>query len=364
MPKTEVVCMSYKPNPYKLLNMKYHLFISKKATHELSLLIKYENWNNNLGRLYNYLDYIWRLQLIDKMVKLFEYNNNDSILVFHTGLYSKYNKQPVYMVLFPNNQFCNSYQRRNLAQEWRVAPTRENIRNESFVYYNELIRKYKIKKCDIPYKTIFDSKLEKCVFKKKYTFKWDLNKMAEARCVISMYMNTICNGYSNNEINERILLDALRNGVENTINKIRDNPKLIAYQVCINKQSTGYGLELLLPLDILINDKIRSFCIICKINHRTKSYEMTNVVSREIGYTNARTVGPIQVPWLKSLDYKNNNTFKYKKPVLNADPIITDKNNKNNININELKNEFSIDYYDDALIYIQTVLPLTLPPLK
>ena len=115
-----VFCRGYTLSNDKLPNLKYNIFISKQATSELSNYIINENWGNDNSRLYNYLDYIWRLQLIDIQVKYFKYNNHDRI-VFHTGLYSRKNNESIYLCLEPNNVYCNGNKR--ATQEWRVSPS-------------------------------------------------------------------------------------------------------------------------------------------------------------------------------------------------------------------------------------------------
>ena len=118
MPLRGVNGYGYSINKSKLPNIKYHVFISKQATSELANYVIKENWGKDNSRLYNYLDYMWRLQLIDKMVKLFKYNNTSRI-VFHTGLNARNNNEPVYLCLEQNNLYCNGFKR--VTQDWRVS---------------------------------------------------------------------------------------------------------------------------------------------------------------------------------------------------------------------------------------------------
>jgi len=135
-------CESFKVNSPKLPHLKQHIYISKEATFALAKYIKYENWGRNNWRLYNYLDYMWRLQLIDNNVKIFKYKDQQR-LVFNTGLYSRNKNKIVYLVLVQNILSCNNYERKCI-QEWRVACHKGNGKNVSFSTKKELICKYRL----------------------------------------------------------------------------------------------------------------------------------------------------------------------------------------------------------------------------
>ena len=103
-------------NELRLPNLKYHVFISKQTTQELSDHIIKENWGKNNILLYKYLDYIWRFQLLDKMVKEFAFHGKKR-LMFNTGLKRRSDNKDLYLCLIPNNAYSN----KSITQAWRVA---------------------------------------------------------------------------------------------------------------------------------------------------------------------------------------------------------------------------------------------------
>ena len=114
--KTE--CSVYVPKDTSIASdIKYHVFLSKPATRQLANYIMSEDWGKDNILLYKYLDYIWRFQLIDKMVKKFTYKGND-YLVFHTGLHKRDNNDDVYLVLIPN--YIHNFDSKAFQQPWKL----------------------------------------------------------------------------------------------------------------------------------------------------------------------------------------------------------------------------------------------------
>jgi len=346
-------CNVYKISENKLPNIKYHIFISKQATAELATYIKQEFWGKNNSRLYNYLDYMWRLQLIGNNVKIFNYKNNYRI-VFNTGLYSRNDNKLVYLVLQPNNQYCNSF---NCVsdQSWRVACNKGNGKNRSFVCRDELEYGYGMKSCDIPKKTKFDE----CKFDSEYTFVINFKKGIYSRVIKSLqnqgYYKNIRDG-----LNHKTFKPMIKAGILNTINYIRAKPSETAQQIYINNETNSYHKEILLPITVNINNYDIHLSLVCRVNKVLKLYEIINIIPREMAYINARLVSSHHVSWLKPFKY-GNALSSHSIQRTNTLPKTTD-NQTHNIKDNIMAYDtLSLDYIYNPLMYIATILPLQLP---
>ena len=215
------------------------------------------------------------------------------------------------------------------------------------------------------------------------------------------------------ELSESELKNKLKYEIIKTVNYARDDPRIATQQVFINKDSSLYHLELLLPLILNINGKEVYFALVCRVNNNLKCYEGMSIITRDIAYTNSRLVGKVNVSWLKPftsyntinkndistrkiLKISNKYKFNTHNIIFEGQPLnnISNINNitKNNININinvtnnityngnnnsntnmlNKKNNlnlnychgFSMNYTENPFIYLATVLPLKLPNLN
>ena len=114
---SNIICNVYDSDSTSA-NMGNHVFISKKATHALADFIIKEKWGKNNILLYKYLDNIWRLQLMNKMVKLFRYRNQTRI-IFHSGLLKRDTNEYIYLCCVPNHLYGN--QKVFVTQKYKVA---------------------------------------------------------------------------------------------------------------------------------------------------------------------------------------------------------------------------------------------------
>ena len=87
---------------HRLPNLRYHVFISKETTAELSDYILEEPWGDENGLLYKYLDYVWRCQLFDGEIKKMVWCN-EAKLVFHSGLQRRSDGEFIYLLLIRND---------------------------------------------------------------------------------------------------------------------------------------------------------------------------------------------------------------------------------------------------------------------
>ena len=110
-------CEAFKPHKPKQPGLRANVFVSKDCTRDLAEHIVEEDWGNDKGMLYKYLDYIFRCQIFDEQVKKIKYSNGDpqEIVVFHTGLQRRDDHNFLYFVLKANDP-----EKRNAEQRWRV----------------------------------------------------------------------------------------------------------------------------------------------------------------------------------------------------------------------------------------------------
>ena len=101
---------------HRLPNLRYHVFISKETTAELSGFVVSEWWGAENGFLYKYLDYVWRCQLFDGEIKKI-WRRNEEKLVFHSGLQRRSDGEFVYLLLIRNDADSG----KRVDQKWRVA---------------------------------------------------------------------------------------------------------------------------------------------------------------------------------------------------------------------------------------------------
>mmetsp|Transcript_66925 Transcript_66925/g.81952 ORF Transcript_66925/g.81952 Transcript_66925/m.81952 type:complete len:361 (-) Transcript_66925:58-1140(-) len=340
------------------LDIKYHVFIPKQSTLELSKFIKHEYWGKNNINLYVYLDYIWRTQLIDNNVKLFRYNNKARIL-FNTGLHSRNDNSLVYLLLERNNLYCNSFGNK-AQQKWRISSNKGSEKNKSFVTANELTNLYHLNYYDLPKSTEFDD----IKFDPSYQFLFNLDKKLLKKI--------------QSDISEKIEYSELKSIINkeliNSVDNAKINPNTIVKYLHICRDSTKYITDILLPLTLNVNNKTMHLCLIARINARLRTYKCINIIKKDVGIKIARVFGRnnTKISWLKStIKLDNNNT----SININSEPKSGTSNdaniavsNNNTVNISLLNNgmfsEFSSVYMHKPLMYIATILPLRLPELK
>mmetsp|Transcript_79494 Transcript_79494/g.97264 ORF Transcript_79494/g.97264 Transcript_79494/m.97264 type:complete len:356 (-) Transcript_79494:64-1131(-) len=341
-----VNCKIYKIDSNTDLDIKYHVFIPKHGTLELSQLIKKENWGKNNSRLYVYLDYIWRTQLIDNKVKLFKYNNKSRI-IFNTGLYSRNDNLLVYLLLEPNNVYCNGVHNQ-VRQKWRVSLNMGNGKNRSFVTEYDLMYKYKLNCDDIPNKTVFDD----VKFKENYAFMFSLDKRMVRRIHDELVLSE--------DIKYSELKKLIKAAVIKSVNYTRYNPNIISKYLHINPDNSKYITQILIPLALKIDNNYTVYlCLVAQLNDELQLYTGIDIIRRDVGYRIARVFGDINVNWLKGFQFYNKDTHTLSE----VDTKLTYNTVTSRIKDEYMLKEFSCHYINDPLMYIATVLPLKLPDL-
>ena len=83
------------------INIRNYVFIPKKLTEKLVEYIEKENWDENNKQLFTYLDYNFRIQLMNKQLKIIEKKGKQK-LIFNTGLFKRTNNEQLFMVCDKN----------------------------------------------------------------------------------------------------------------------------------------------------------------------------------------------------------------------------------------------------------------------
>ena len=105
------------------IDMKSHVGITYKHTKYIQKIIKYENWDNRYTKLFYYIDYTFRARYYDNKIKIYKFNDNESICIFCINLYRKNdvnNNDPLYMVFKHKKGFIskNKFYRN---QKWLLS---------------------------------------------------------------------------------------------------------------------------------------------------------------------------------------------------------------------------------------------------
>eukprot|EP01083_Nonionella_stella_P080919 222600_1 len=282
----------------RLPNLRYHVFISKETTRELSDYILPEAWGEENGLLYKYLDYVWRCQLFDCQIKKF-CCRNECKLVFHSGLQRRSDGEFVYLLLIANDA---DESRQKVDQKWRVALGIQNglhSRNMSFVTRQELLKHYwPNTDCGgdrLPQRTLFYSTEKDLIFNRHYRFEIDWEERLRT-CKNRIYKAL--------RIDESVLpLSELQRRfctqTSKSILLCRGNPRIGVPQAFIESKNGGYRLELLIPLSLYFANKYFYFALALRPHHDEQIYEGMSILTREMAYANARLVGRIDSSWLK-----------------------------------------------------------------
>eukprot|EP01084_Bolivina_argentea_P292000 501914_1 len=291
----------------RLPNLRYHVFISKETTKELSDYILPEPWGDENGLLYKYLDYVWRCQLFDGEIKKF-YCRNEGKLVFHSGLQRRSDGEYVYLLLIRND----ADSQKKVDQKWRVALGIQNglhSRNMSFVTKEELLKHYWPNTDSLgnllPKRTLFYTSEKDLIFNRNYRFEIDWEERLRT-CKNRIYKTLSNDGNRKGQssiIDEHILpLNELQRHFEQETNKSillsRANPRTALPQAFIESKNGGYRLELLIPLTLYFMNKTYYFALALRPHHEQKIYEGMSILTREMAYVNARLVGNIDSSWL------------------------------------------------------------------
>ena len=290
----------------RLPNLRYHVFISKETTKELSDYILPEPWGDENGLLYKYLDYVWRCQLFDREIKKF-YCRNEGKLVFHSGLQRRSDGEFVYLLLIRNDADSN----KKVDQKWRVALGIQNglhSRNMSFVTKQELLKHYwRYDESLLPKRTLFYStpNSKDLIFNINYRFEIDWEERLRT-CKNRIYKTLSNDGNrkgSASSIDESVLpIKELQRRFESetrkSISLSRANPRIGVPQAFIESKNGGYRLELLIPLTLYFSNRVYYFALALRPHHDEKVYEGMSILTREMAYANARLVGSIDSSWL------------------------------------------------------------------
>jgi len=338
---------------HKLTNLQYNVFISKQSTQEICDYICDENWGKCNILLYKYLDYMWRLNIINNNIIEFKYNK-EKRLIFNTGLYTKRMNEILYLCLVPNTIYTKFGKNRKPTQSWKVTLGNQGYTYNSLMTKRSLMILHNINECDIPTKLDFDPK-NKVKFNPEYQV--IINMPERIRTSKDRIYNQLLNEIGFNDISVGELTKLIKNSIDNTIYQARKNPNISAKQVFIERDlinnikcTKGYHLELLLPLTVTVNYKNIYFAVALRENKELKMYEVMSIITREMAYSNSRLVGYVTQNWLK--------------PFVNTNKI--DNNCKQNSNelLNPCHYLFNNNYIDNPFIYLNTILPLKLPQLN
>jgi len=306
---------------HRLPNLRYHVFISKETTKELSDYILEEPWGDENGLLYKYLDYVWRCQLFDGEIKKMLYRN-EAKLVFHSGLQRRSDGEFIYLLLIRNDADSG----KKVDQKWRVALGIQNgahCHNMSFVTRHELIQYHWPRSVDhsqIPKRTLFYNSSMDLLFHSHYRFEMDWEERLRT-CKNRIY-KALSNGGNrrghSSMVDEHVVpLKELQHRFEvetaKSLQLARANPRLGVPQAFIESKNGGYRLELLVPLTITLSVSGRPghshsyyFALALRPHHEQRLYEGMSILTRTMGYANARLVGSIDSSWLTP-DFANSN---------------------------------------------------------
>mmetsp|Transcript_51232 Transcript_51232/g.62679 ORF Transcript_51232/g.62679 Transcript_51232/m.62679 type:complete len:356 (+) Transcript_51232:146-1213(+) len=340
---------TFKLGSMDLPDIKYHVFIPMQATKGLATLIQDENWGENNVLLYKYLDYVWRFQLIDGQIKLYTHKNEKRLL-FHTGLYTKYSDEPVYLGLIPNKPG-----RKKGIQPWRVHfgyIQGKNISFRSFLTKDKLLKEHKLFESDIPNETNFFKDYRDGIFYPEYNFvinmdqhfinmKSRITKVILGDIKLKEDMNINC-------LFDVITKDSLCISIKKAITNARNNGNIVGVQAFVERDirngvkfTIGYHLELIIPFTLIFDNKAIYFAVVLRPNHKCKMYTIYAIISRQMAYCNSRLVAPVTLPWLKPFSTsnvitQNNHSNKH---------IISKRNNNNSLSIQEYKTYIAMMYF-------------------
>mmetsp|Transcript_101872 Transcript_101872/g.124671 ORF Transcript_101872/g.124671 Transcript_101872/m.124671 type:complete len:382 (+) Transcript_101872:91-1236(+) len=371
----KVHCESYTmKSRFTLTDMKFHVFISKQTTASFADFVEKESWGQSNILLYKYLDYMWRLQIIDKQVKIF-YHNNEERLVFNTGLYKRYTNEEVYLYLIPNQKFLIDPE---IKQKWRVCAMKsvKYCINDSFVTGNELIHKHGLRRSDIPRKTSIRADIKDRKFNPNYSFVMNLTE--RVRTTKSRIMTEIKRTAGDTNISDEELTKMVKQSITSGLDLLRNNPSLIGHQMFIernliknNKIPTGYHLELIMPLKLSINNEDIYFVLALRGNHVFQQYEGMSIITLNMAYINSRLTGKIQAPWLKNVVkrecklYDDSSVLSGHSSDSSESPKITQQHQPSHNQYSAKKHQdFYLNENTYPLFYLATVLPVKLPPLN
>lgn len=293
--KRVIACTPFQPHKPKQPGLRANVFVSKDCTRDLSEHIVEENWGNEHGMLYKYLDYIFRCQIFDKQVKKITYSTSEEIVVFHTGLQRRHDHEFLYFVLKSNDP-----EKRNAEQRWRVPAG--SINNSCFSK-NELKEKWLLEeeKEHLPERTKFYKELQELLFDETYEIEvnWPERLRTNKERIYQELKQTSKDIDKSKLVQD--LSDSFAEGLRKAQNRAKANPRLAVAQGFVETKHYKKRVELLLPLKIEYpkdSKKYHTFAL--ALRKTDKKYTGMSLLTMSMAYANARLVGYVDSSWLNN----------------------------------------------------------------
>eukprot|EP01083_Nonionella_stella_P179128 634940_1 len=273
-------CEPFKPSKRKQPGLRTNVFVSKEATRDLAEHIEDEDWGTNNGKLYKYLDYIFRCQIFDEQVKKITFSNKEEIVLFHTGLQRRRDLEFVYFALKPNDAH------KRATQQWRVPV---GPMDEVCFSKDELMGSpFNLQRKHVPQRTMFDE-----LFDESYPI--EVNLVEQLRIHKDRIYKELKQKTGLKEPFDCALKEAKK--------RVKANPRLVVAQGFVDSKHYKKRVEFLLPLKVKYSkesNQFHTFALALRKEENVKKYTGVSLLTTRMAYANARLVGYVNSSWLTS----------------------------------------------------------------
>jgi len=299
-------CVPFQCHKPKQPGLRANVFVSKECTRELARHIVEEQWGNDFGMLYKYLDYIFRCQIFEHEVKMVTYHYpqavqpddslEEKVVIFHTGLQRRCDHEFLFFVLTPNDA-----EKRQAEQRWRV-PAKE-LNEYCFSEGELMMPPWGLSDEQLPRRTKFYANNRELLFDDSYPVEVDWTdrlRTNKERIYQELKQKdpTLEKGSMVAEL-EPVFEEAMQMAKK----RAAANPRLTVAQGFVETKNLQKRVELLLPLRIEYppeSGNITTFALALQRMEETKKYQGMSLLTLSMAYANARLVGYVDSSWLGS----------------------------------------------------------------
>lgn len=289
MKKSAIQIASIEAYEAKDPSMRNNAFVSEQSIRDLTQYIVEEHWGGDNHLLFNYLNSIFRCQMLDHQVKKITYSNGDEIVVFHSGLQRRKDCEFLLVVLRQNEQ--------GKKQKWRMAAG--NI-NDSCLSEQEVMDRYLLSAKDVPRRCEFYKTSRVLVFDETYSVKVDKFPKIFAANKQKIYKALGIKSSDHDSVSINIFKAALNK----SLRIIQVNPRLMVPSLFIDTEHKTTHIQLLLPLIIEYpqsSNKIFTLVLTMeKEQNGDKYYAATELLTHSMAYINSRLLGYVDSAWLNT----------------------------------------------------------------
>jgi len=301
-------CVPFKCHKPKQPGLRANVFVSKECTRDLAKHIVDEQWGNDYGMLYKYLDYIFRCQIFEDEVKQVTYHypsavqaeesKEEHVVIFHTGLQRRHDHEFLFFVLKPND----ADKQRVAEQRWRVPA---GVLDKYCFSEDEMMSPpWALSEEQLPKRTKFYADNKELLFDDTYPV--DVNWCERLRTNkerIYQELKQQCPSLDKGSMVSELspVFDA---AMQMAKKRAAANPRLTVAQGFVETKNLQKRVELLLPLRIEYpanSGKVTTFALaLQRMEEPQRKYQGMSLLTLSMAYANARLVGYVDSSWLGS----------------------------------------------------------------